>query len=243
MDRNYELEVFADITELSKAAADFVLQVAKASVERSGSFTIAISGGSTPEKLYELLGRTPYNESMPWQYTHFFWSDERCVPLKDTRNNAYNAKSSLLDKVNIPAQQVHRIQTDLPPKEAAATYENELQAVWKGNTPKFDLILLGMGDDGHTASLFPGTPVLNDSSLLVKEVYLPEQSMHRVTMTARLINKAHNILFLVSGRNKSKVLREVLTNENAQTLLPAQLIKPVTGHLFWFVDADAASSL
>lgn len=235
------VRIFPNIETLSKAAADFVLLTALQAVKNNNSFSIVLSGGSTPEKLFTLLAKSPYREEMPWRRTHVFWGDERCVPLNDERNNADNAIKTLLSKVPIPTQNIHRIQTNLPPKEAAIGYVNELEAFAQGHTPSFDLVLLGMGDDGHTASLFPGTDVLEDQVSWVKEVYVPQQQMSRVTMMPHLINQAHNILFLVSGSNKSKPLADILSSSDSGYFYPAQLIKPTNGKMFWFIDEAAAA--
>lgn len=235
------VRIFPNIEALSKAAADFVLLTALQAVKNKNAFSIVLSGGSTPEKLYTLLAQSPYREEMPWTQTHVFWGDERCVPLNDERNNAHNAINTLLSRVPIPTQNIHRIQTNLPPEQAAIGYVNELEAFAHGNTPSFDLVLLGMGDDGHTASLFPGTDVLEDQVSWVKEVYVPQHQMSRITMMPHLINRAHNILFLVSGSNKSKPLADILSNSHSVHRYPAQLIKPTNGKMFWFIDEAAAA--
>lgn len=237
------VRIFPDIETLSRAAADFVLQIATDSIQQQGVFTIAISGGKTPERLFEYLAAPPFNTAIPWAKTHVYWVDERCVPLNDKENNAHNAIRILFNKVNIPTENVHRMRVDLQPKEAAEDYNRQLNLYFNGKTPKFDLILMGIGDDGHTASLFPGTDVLEDEVSWVKEVYVPQQQMSRVTLMPRLINQAHNILFLVSGKTKAPVLARVLNTANNNLPLPVGLIKPVNGKLFWFVDEAAASEL
>jgi 6-phosphogluconolactonase len=239
---NHNIQVFRSLDELSAATATFIIDLANKSVSSHGRFTISLSGGSTPEHLYTLLSTKPFRDNMPWKDTFIFWGDERCVPLNDKDNNAHTAMILLLDKVAIPPANINRIPVDLPPDVAAKTYEQMLKKFFGSGAPRFDLILLGLGENGHTASLFPATDVLNEKTHWVKEVYVAEQKMFRVTMTIPVINMAQNILFLVSGAGKADILKCVLSG-NAADNYPAQLIEPVNGSLYWFVDSHAASLL
>ena len=237
------LKVFDTAELLSEAAADFVIHLAAESIEQRGRFVISLSGGNTPGKLYCLLATPVLKHQIEWNKTFIFWGDERCVPSDDERNNAYMAKLLLLDKIDIPAANIYPVPVDLPPAEAAGAYEQTLKAFFRQSEPRFDLILLGLGNDGHTASLFPGTPVLDEVKNLVKEVYVVEQQMFRITMTAPLINQARNVTFLVTGKEKAAIMKAMLGNSIQTDKYPAQLIKPVNGNLFWFIDREAGSAL
>lgn len=240
-EQKYKLDVFKTTDALNRAAAEFIIAAANKAVDANGRFIIALSGGKTPGNLYALLAQPFYSDRMPWKNTFVFWGDERCVPLNDERNNAYQATVSLLGKVDIPGANIHIIPVNLSPAEAAMKYEQGLDDFF-GEEPKcFDCILLGLGENGHTASLFPGTKVLNDVTEGIREVYIKEDNMFRVTMTAPLINHAHHILFLVTGQAKAAILEKVLTGPYQPEIFPAQLIKPVAGELYWFVDHAAAS--
>ncbi len=228
---------------LSAAVAAFVCDLAVEAVRQYGRFSISLSGGTTPEKLFALLALPPYSEKMPWKQTHVFWGDERCVSYDDPRNNARMAQIVLLDKVGIPPGNIHRIRVELAPEDAAVQYERELSAVLENESPHFDLVLLGIGNDGHTASLFPGTEVLNEQNRLVKACYVESQQMYRVTMTLPLINRAKAILILVSGTGKADILKKLLNEEGADVIYPAQMVKPENGDVYWFIDEAAAASL
>ncbi|MBK9983653.1 MAG: 6-phosphogluconolactonase [Saprospiraceae bacterium] len=239
----YNLSIFQTVDELNHAAAEFIIVSASASLAAHGKFVIALSGGQTPQKIYSLLAEPAFRKKLDWTKIFIFWGDERCVPLNDVRNNAHQALSVLLDKVPIPPGNIHRIKVNLSPKEAAMHYQRELQHFFGKNPKRFDLILLGLGDNGHTASLFPGTSILDNKNSGVESLYVEEDKMHRVSMTAPLINQAHKILFLVTGPQKAGVLNTVLNGPFQPALYPAQLINPVDGELFWMVDQSAASQL
>ena len=239
----YKLEVFPSEEELDNAAAEFIIDRAKNAIAAKGKFTISLSGGRTPQKLFELLAQPHYANKIDWKNTCIFWGDERCVPLDDERNNAFQAKNILLNKVNIPASNIYRIPVDLPPVAAASNYERTLDNFFENNPIQFDLILLGLGENGHTASLFPGANVIEDTSAGIRDVYVEEGNMYRITMTAPLINEAHAILFLVTGKEKAEILNKVLKDSSENKKYPAQLVKPESGELFWFIDSEAASLL
>ncbi|MBS1755356.1 MAG: 6-phosphogluconolactonase [Ferruginibacter sp.] len=240
---NYNLSVFKTIDGLNKAAAAFIMDAAHDAIAARGRFVISLSGGQTPAGLYKLLATTPYKTSLPWKNIFIFWGDERCVPLDDERNNAYQAKRILLDGIEIPPKNIHRIQTNLAPEQAAIAYEKEISSFFKGAEQRFDLILLGLGENGHTASIFPGTDIINEKAEAVRAVYVTEEKKFRVSMTAPLINQAHQILFLVTGISKAMVLKNVLTGTYQPAIYPAQLIKPFPGMLNWFTDEGASSLL
>ncbi|UAY52209.1 6-phosphogluconolactonase [Ferruginibacter albus] len=240
MNSTYSLQIF-DADDFFTATANFIVDIAGKAIAKNGRFTIALSGGNTPEKLFSLLAEKSFADKIDWNKTFVFWGDERCVPGDDKLNNARMAKTLLLDKINIPAANVFAIDTTLSPKDAAIDYEKKIKRLFGKGFPSFDLILLGLGTNGHTASLFPDTDILYEKEHLVKEVYVEEQKMFRVTMTAPLINAAQNIMFLVTGRSKEQILHTVLTSRYQPDKYPAQLIKPATGKLFWFADKDAAT--
>jgi 6-phosphogluconolactonase len=203
---------------------------------------LALSGGSTPEPLYELLGTDPWRAQVNWPDTQVFLADERFVPADDPQSNYRMIRETLLMHVPIPEGNVHPVPTESESAEqAAAVYEQTIKTVLGGrenDIPRFDLSLLGMGDNGHTASLFPGSPLLQESKRLVASEYVAEVKMWRITMTLPLINRARLIIFLVSGAKKAQVLREVLA-EHPQTTYPARLVRPVDGTLQWLVDRAA----
>lgn len=236
------INIFPTPEALGEAAARHIIELAKHYIQKNGRFTISLSGGSTPERLFKLLSQSLYVEQMPWQNTYFFWGDERCVPLDDERNNAHQAIKLLFSKINIPADNIFRIPTNLPPTQAAEQYEQTIKEFFVNAQPRFDLMLLGMGDDGHTASLFPGTEVLHETKHLVKAIYIDKVSMHRITMTVPLINQSHHIIFLVTGSGKAETLKTVLQGDSQPELYPAQLIQPEDGTLLWMVD-EAATAL
>lgn len=237
------LHVFEDKAKLSKAAADLFVQKALEAVQENGRFTVALTGGSSPVQLYSLLAQSPYEEQMPWQQTFVFWGDERWVPLSDERSNAKMAMDTFLSQVPIPQDQIYPMWGEAEPEEFSRQYEQLLKKHFNHTAPEFDLILLGMGDDGHTASLFPGTVVLHEESRWVQAYYLEPQSMYRITLTAPLINQAKTICFLTFGSNKATALFEVLEGERNPEKYPSQLIKPQHGEVHWFVDKSAASLL
>lgn len=238
---NGSLKVFETIDLMDEAAAAFVIELAAESIMARGRFVLSLSGGNTPGKLYSLLSLPVFKDRIDWKKTFIFWGDERCVPLNDERNNAHMAKTLMLDKIDIPEANIFPIQVDLTPPEAAKSYEQKLKDFFGSDTPRFDLILLGLGENGHTASLFPGTQVIHEAQHWVKEVYVAEQKEWRITMTASLINQANNIAFLITGKGKANILKAVLNGPFQPDLYPAQLIKPVRGDLFWFADKDASN--
>ncbi|RII28366.1 MAG: 6-phosphogluconolactonase [Geobacter sp.] len=237
------IRICHDLEALSLAAAELFAAEACQAVRVHGRFTVALSGGSTPRRMYELLAREPFIEQVPWQSTHIFWGDERCVPADDPRNNALMTRQTLLDHVPVPPGQIHPMVCNSSPLEAAVEYEALLRSFFAGGRPRFDLVLLGLGENGHTASLFPGTSVLDDQQHWVGEVYVVEEGLQRLTLTAAAINQAALIVFLVSGHGKAPILREVLKGTQDPHSIPARMVKPVDGGLLWMVDRHAACLL
>ena len=237
------IHLFDDLEALSRGAAEFFAATARNAVAARGRFSIALSGGSTPRRTYEMLARPTFRDRVDWARAHIFWGDERCVDPDDPRSNARLAQEALLRQVPVPAGQVHPMDCLPDPREAARRYEALLQSFFAGGEPCFDLILLGLGENGHTASLFPGDPVLGERERWVAPVYLVEQDLHRLTLTAPLLNQAREVVFLVAGAAKAAVVREVLQGPRDPLRLPAQLIHPEGGELHWLLDNEAAGTL
>lgn len=242
-----ELIMCRDAGELSQRAAELFVALAKEAVAATGRFTVALSGGSTPKALFSLLVSDWFLPRVAWSKVYLFWGDERCVPPDHPDSNYGVARAAMLDKAPIPPQNVFPMPTESEDAERiAAEYQQTLREFFglaEGGQPRFDLILLGMGEDGHTASLFPGTPALEETERLVTAHYVEKLRAHRITLTIATINQAASIVFLISGTSKASALREVLEGEYQPMRLPSQWIQPVNGKLFFMVDRDAGSEL
>jgi 6-phosphogluconolactonase len=235
----YKIQVFETTKALFDAAAVLFIDLVNQTIKERGQCVVALSGGNTPKQLYDLLASPRFNKKLNWHQVHFFWTDERCLPLNDEENNAHNARLILLNKIDIPESNIHIIPVNLLPEEAAEVYETSINVFFKDLMPQFDLTVLGLGEDGHTASLFPGTPVLKDQTMGIRSVYVEEQAMFRVTMTAPMINVSRNIIFLVSGQKKAPILKSIFYKAEPPEKYPAQLIKPTDGKLYWMIDKKA----
>jgi len=240
--KHMELHVFKDGEALSNAAAKFIADHIASTLKTKSRYTIALSGGSTPKRLHQILAQSPYKEQIDWSQMHIFWGDERAVPFEDSRNNAKMAYDTLLDFVPVPADQIHVMRTDIDPEASAAEYEKILHQYFDNTTTSFDLVLLGMGDDGHTLSLFPGMPVIHEEKRWATAFFLKAQDMHRITLTRTIVNKSACVAFLTAGTAKAHALKEVLTGAYNPDVYPSQVIKPA-GELHWFVDEAAAAGL
>ena len=214
-------------------------------VDTNGIFSVSLAGGSTPRGLYSRLADDPsLSNQLAWDRIHFFWGDERHVPPDHPDSNYRMAFEAMLSKAPVPAENIHRIHSELPDaNDAAREYEDELRRFFKNEMPRFDLILLGMGPDGHTASLFPETEALNERSRWVVANRVEKFNTHRITLTPPVLNNAANVVFLVSGQEKSQTLKSVLEGPFQPDQFPSQLVKPVDGRLLWLVDRPAASLL
>lgn len=237
-----------DAAALARRAAQYFVEMAGEAVEAQGRARIAISGGATPRAAFELLADAgqPWRWRMPWKHIDLYWVDERCVPPDDAGSNYRMTREALLDQAPLTPAQIHRIEGELEPQAAAARYEFELQRSFrleKGASPCFDLVALGMGGDGHTASLFPRTAALHETSRLATANYAPQRDAWRVTLTWPVLNRARSLFFLVCGQEKASVLREVLTGPLDPERLPAQLIWPSSGILTLILDKAAAALL
>lgn len=237
------IKVFKDPDAVLTALAEFIVAIAKEAIGRNGRFNLALSGGSSPKKLYELLTSELYRSKIEWKKVFFFFGDERYVPLDHRDSNYRMTERSLFEPLEIPNEQVYAINTALPPAEAALDYEMRMMKHFNASGCHFDLILLGLGDNSHTASLFPYTSVLHERKAFVKEIFVDEVNMYRITFTAPLINAAHHIAFLVYGDSKGEAVHHILEDSPNIEAYPAQLIKPVTGALHWFMDEAAAARI
>lgn len=241
-----ELVVVATPADLADAAARYVVELARAAIEQRGSFSIALSGGSTPRALHQRLARPPLSAQIDWPKLLVFWSDERWLPPDDHESNFRLARETLLDHVPIPAANIFAVPTvGGTPQAAAATYAATLASHLPDQPPQLDLIVLGMGPDGHTASLFPGQaePAAPGTALVIAVANAPKPPPDRISFSYRLINAARNVLFLVAGADKAATLHAVLHGPLDQPRLPAQGVFPTHGRLTWLVDAAAASAL
>ncbi len=235
------LEIYADAGVLAHAAAGHFARCAATAIARTGRFSIALAGGSTPGQAYALLAGDEFAPRVEWARVHLFWGDERCVPPDSSQSNYRLAREALLEHVPIPAENVHRIQGERDPETAANLYEEELRSFFAGQTlPRFDLVWLGLGEEGHTASLFPGSPALREQVRWAVAVYVGKLSSWRITLTPPAINAAAEILFLVSGAAKAAALRQVLEGPYDPDRLPAQVVRPGSGRAVWMVDREAA---
>ena len=239
------IKIFKDSTELSLAAAEIFTASSSQAITQHGQFLVALSGGSTPNRLYQLLASAPYRDQIDWAKVHVFWGDERCVPKDDPGNSYFQARQALLDHVNIPADNVHRVLSDLEPASAALEYAQTLKnfSAPPLEWPRFDLVLLGMGDDGHTASLFPGSPVDATAPVIAVTANYQDRPANRVSLTPMVFNSARKVIFLVTSLSKAVTLTQVLSDIHKMDLLPAQRIQPIDGELIWLVDEAAASKL
>jgi len=238
------LEIHKTTHELIRAVAERIERHLIEAIAGRGVASIALSGGLTPKRVYELLASDEFRSRIDWGRVHLFWGDERCVPHFMRESNFRMVHEALLERIAIPERNIHRVATDLHPTEAARAYEAEITEFFglkNGQLPEFDVLLLGLGEDGHIASLFPGTTVLNERSRLVAEVYVEKLTAHRITLTLPVINNAANVMFIISGKGKATILQNVLEQESLH--YPAQMVNPIFGRLYWLVDSDAASLL
>lgn len=230
--------------ELSEKAAEWMVDYINEVLKKQDRFTIALSGGSTPKKLYQLLASAKYRNKIDWNSLHFFWGDERFVPFEDERNNAKMAYDDLLNHVPVNKENIHIIKTEgLKPEESAAAYEKLLHQYFDGTDTTFDLVLLGLGNDAHTLSLFPGYSHVTENKKWALSFFLKEQDMYRITLSAPIVNMSARVAFLISGGDKAASVYHVLAGEHDPDLYPAQIIQPFNSGLYWFLDEAAAADL
>jgi 6-phosphogluconolactonase len=252
-----DVEMYPDAEALAEAAATLFVTLTREAIAARGRATVALSGGSTPLGLFRRLATPQFVSQTNWSKIHLFWGDERFVPPDHPDSNYGAARQALIEHVPIPADQVHRMRGELPPETAAEEYERELRAFFAqgrdlSSWPRFDLLFLGLGADGHTASLFPGAAVLHETSRWVVAYFAdaaPRPTLPglthawRITLTPPVINAARTVAFLVSGADKAECLEQVLAGPEQPDLIPAQIVRPTEGHLRWLVDAAAAAEL
>jgi 6-phosphogluconolactonase len=243
-----EYLVEADGAALARRAAEQFVEIAQQAVTKRGRARIAISGGSTPKAAFQLLANPaePFLKHMPWDKLDLYWVDERTVPPDDADSNYRMTREVMLDNVPLRAEQVHRMEGELEPEVAAARYESLLRNTFRlegAETPLFDLIALGMGDDGHTASLFPHTEAIHDMGRLVTANHVPQKDTWRITLTWPVINQGRSVFFLIGGKNKAELVKEVFMGPRDPERLPSQLIWPSSGILTLILDKDAAALL
>ena len=241
--RNSAIEIYNGPTDLHVAAAELFIKKAQAAINDHGRFTVALSGGSTPQQLYELLATEPYCQQISWQQVVVFWGDERWVPANDEQSNQRMARIALLNKVPIPAENIVPIRFEDSPEKSACVYEAQLHSHFTGELPRFDLILLGLGPDGHTASLFPGTAAVTEQHRWTSPATPQGQTLARITLTLPVINAAAQITFLVAGDSKAAMIKQIMDKQLAQPPLPAQLVCPTKGKLIWLLDKAAGQQL
>ena len=245
-----KITVYPDKESLITGTADFIAELAAQAIAARGRFTLAVSGGNTPRPVYARLATPEYRDRIDWSKVQIFFGDERCVPPDDPQSNYLMVKTALFDQAPLPEANIHRIRGEDAPEKAAADYAHVLQRTFGGDAAAggpppegFDLILLGMGDNGHTASLFPGLAVVTEPVRWVMAQYVEVVGMWRVTLTPVVINAARQVAFLVSGANKAEMLHRVLEGPYQPVVLPSQIIKPTRGELRWLLDAPAAAQL
>lgn len=241
------IEVLPDEETLALRAADLFALVAQEAAAARGRFAVALGGGATPRRFFELLARQQFSQKIPWRRTHIYWGDERCVPADDAASNYGLARDTFIKHVPVPVANVHRVRGEEQPERAAALYDGELQAMAalqrpKTELPVFDLVVLGLGLDGHTASLFPHSPALEEEERLAVAAPAPDGSS-RVTVTYPVINAARYVWFLVGGAAKAGMVAEVIEGLRVPKAVPAQAVAPVHGKLLWLLDEAAATEL
>ncbi len=237
------IQTYPTTDQLARAAADHFANLAQEAIDHQGHFSVALAGGSTPRDTYEILATIEYAQKINWERVHVFWGDERLVPPDHEHSNYRMAFDAMLDVVPIPQENIHRILGEAKPQDAARAYQDAIREFFNPRPPCFDLILLGMGDDGHTASIFPKTMAVYEDTLQVMAHFVEKLESWRVTFTPRLINAAENVTFLVSGERKARRLRQVLVGPYQPEVLPAQVVRPSRGRLRWLIDEAAALHL
>jgi 6-phosphogluconolactonase len=243
-----EIFIAEDIQALNRKAAEVILAAIVAALKTKSIFTMVLSGGSTPKRIYALLATDPaFKDQIPWERVHFFWGDERHVSPGHHDSNYRMANKSMLSGLAVPRENVHRIKSEISDaSQAAGQYQQEISNFFRlktGQLPRFDCVLLGMGPDGHTASLFPQTAALDEQKRLVVANWVEKFQTYRITMTVPVLNNAESTILLVSGEDKAKTLKQVLEGERRPKRFPAQMIRPAHGKLLWIIDRAAAKEL
>ena len=238
-----QVNIFPNEEALIFALANYIVESASQSIAKNKKFSLVLSGGNSPKKLYGLLASDPFRNKIQWEYVYFFFGDERYVPSTDPESNYGMVKTVFFDPLHIHPSHIFPVDTNLNTQAAAQQYAEQIGNYFAGENWRFDLVLLGLGDNAHTASLFPSTQVLLDTIPSVSSVFLKDKSVFRITMNVPLLNQAHYIVFLVYGESKAEAVHHVLEDAYNADYFPAQLIAPQHGELTWFLDAEAASKL
>ena len=238
-----KLHILRDDKILSKALARWITETISQVLESKPYFSIVLSGGNTPKSLFKDLAENQEEFKIDWEKVVIFWGDERVVPFNDERNNAGMAYSILLNKVPVLPKNIYRMRTDISPEQAVEEYDQLLHHFFKNDEITFDLVLLGMGDDGHTLSLFPGSDAISDSTSWVREVYNKEQQMYRITLMPAIVNRSQKIVFMIAGKNKASIVKNVLEDNYQPDVYPSQLIIKNRRDVDLFLDYDAASKI
>lgn len=236
------IKIYKDAPELCEAAVALFIRMADESITAHGRFAVALSGGRTPNLMYDLLAQPENADKVDWKNVFVFWGDERYVDFDNKENNSYQAKQHLLDLVSIPAENIFRIPVNGDHEADAKMYEAIIRNFFAPNEPVFDCIFLGMGEEGHTASIFPGSELLYEKDALVKDLYVEVKKMQRISFTPPLINAARHIVFMVTGKEKAEAFKEVTEGTYNPDLYPAQIIQPANGDLLWMVDEAIVSN-
>jgi 6-phosphogluconolactonase len=237
-----EVKIYPELKKLSRAVAGEIDKIVQSSLQQQ--FHLALSGGNTPKKLFKILAED-YKDKIPWERIHFWWGDERCVSPISDESNFKMANDLLFTQVPVPSKNIHRIKGENFPQEEAERYAGEISKnlLSRNGFPVFDLILLGLGDDGHTASIFPDRMNLLDDSHITAVAEHPQTGQKRITLTGKVLNNANRVFFLITGENKALRISEIMNNEEAAKKLPANYIDPTHGELIWFLDEAAASKI
>jgi 6-phosphogluconolactonase len=239
-DSRVHVRVYEDYETMSRAALEFILSRIRSAVEATGQATIALSGGTTPKRLFSLIASA---SSSDWPHVHFFWVDERCVSVDSAESNYKLAKDAFLSRISVKESNIHRIRGEAGADQAARDYEQDMRSFFgKATWPEFDLVLLGVGTDGHTASLFPGASALSEHTRLAIPLHFETPKPDRVTLSLAVLNHARETLFLATGCEKAVILHEILEDRNPRSY-PAGMVKPSTGSVTWIIDREAAKSL
>jgi len=237
------IQTYPTPDDLARAATELFVTLAQESIRDHGHFSVALAGGSTPRAMYQNLATIEFAQQVNWERVHVFWGDERCVPPDSEDSNYRMAHDAFLKVVAIPSENIHRIHGEAKPHQAAQDYQTAMRKFFAPKPTRFDLIFLGMGDDGHTASICPGTPAVHEDEKLVMAQYVEKLGSWRITFTPALINAAANVAFLVSGEKKAYRLRQVIVGRYQPNELPAQIIRPAVGKLRWLLDEAAGIHL
>ena len=237
------MKIFQTSEETAQAAAKYILNLYQETINFRERFSIVLSGGSTPRRLYQLLAEPEMVRQVDWRQVYFFWGDERCVPPDHEQSNYRMVRETLLQFLDIPEENIKRMCSELSPLKAAAVYDGALKSYFQDKQAVFDLVLLGMGTDGHTASLFPGTPAIYEKEHWVSAQFIDKIKSWRLTLTPVILNQAANIIFLVSGSEKAQPLVQIIQGNFEPDRFPSQIIRPENGRLVWYVDKAAAALL